>query len=89
MNESTLCKKEPDWLVNGKPPKILENLATDEAEKERIKRVVQTNLVHEENNQLCLSAAIDVNRFSQDIKLYRVVIIYFIYSWMLIVYINK
>ena len=59
-------------MINGKLPKTWECLATDEAEKEHVKGVVQTNLVHEEHNQLGLSEAIHVNHFSQEIKSYRV-----------------
>ena len=59
--ENTLWKKGPDWLINGKPPKTLEYLATDEAEKECVKRAVRTNLVHEEHNQLEKEKAIQSN----------------------------
>ena len=72
LKESTLWKKGPELLVTSKLPKTLENVATEEAEKERIKSVIQTKLVHEELYQIDLKTAIGVSRFSQEIRLCRV-----------------
>ena len=72
LRDSKLWNEGPDWLITEEWPKKLENLDTDEAEKERVKRVVQSNLVQETELMPSISSVIDCNRFSKEIKLYRV-----------------
>eukprot|EP00112_Aurelia_sp_Birch-Aquarium-sp1_P000703 Seg1067.16 transcript_id=Seg1067.16/GoldUCD/mRNA.D3Y31 product="putative protein K02A2.6" protein_id=Seg1067.16/GoldUCD/D3Y31 len=72
LKDDKLWKEGPDWLVTEEWPKKLQNLDADEAEEERVKRVVQSNIVRQTESKQNLSSVIDCNRFSKEIKLYRV-----------------